>query len=114
MLRIHWTFFLQVKSKAKCEAMAKKLSSTLEMHCINPEMEKYWKDESLFRATAATDLPATTGPDLHRTMATANLIATHWTVGRFDSENWQLYGHVADGTIHIAGVTFATFSTERI
>jgi hypothetical protein len=76
-------------------------------------MERYWKDERLFRAMATTCLEVLTATDgFYGIMKAVNGLARLWIVnGPTEGELWEFAGEANPGSIRIVGVEAISFST---
>ena len=105
---VTWSAFLRVKDSATAQRLLARLQDTLGAELVVGEVERYWKDESLYRCTFTTPLPRLAdGNPTTDVLALAGRVAPGWYVTGLLPDT-LISGTTSDGIV-VSGVTWLSF-----
>ena len=106
---VHWVAFLRVNDESAARKLLTRIETRLAVPLDAGEIERYWKDASLYRCTFTTALhaenPATA---LHAVLGMAARLAPSWHVNSLPPSD-NLAGWTNEPGIAVAGVTSVGF-----
>jgi hypothetical protein len=116
--QIQWAIFLRIKAKDKARVLLDRIAQAIDQPTTVSECERYWKDESLFRATLTSPLPY---PD--SSTAILYTLQCCWRLGRkwwisapefYADQNWEFAGASDDRMLLVNGVAHIDFQAGNI
>ena len=102
-----WTALLRVNADATAQRLLKRVEDALGVRIKIDEVERYWKDESLYRCTFTTPLPSEQGSPTADALALAGRLAPGWYVTDVAPDT-SISGTASDG-FGVSGVTWVGF-----
>lgn len=102
-----WSTFLKVKDEATAQRLLSRLEEALGVELEAREVERYWKDHSLYRCTFTTPLPPVGGNRTADVLALAGRVAPGWYVNGLMPDT-PISGTATDSIV-VSGVTWLSF-----
>ena len=104
---VTWTGFLRVNDDATAQRLLTRVQDALRVEITVGNVERYWKDESLYRCTFTTPLPSEQGSATADALALAGRLAPGWHVTDLAPDT-PISGTTSDGIV-VSGVTWLGF-----
>jgi len=114
---IRWTFFVEVNREEKCLRLLERISEEIGSDLEETKVERYWKIESLFRATAQSSFDASSADEAAgRVLVMANKLAHRWIVGGPHAGDLarEFRGQNDPGSLRISGIHSISFESTAV
>jgi hypothetical protein len=109
---LSWVAFLRVGDEAAANKLIFRIRERLNLEMQLGEVERYWKDDTLYRCTFDTPLERDGGAALaDEVLAVAQRLAPMWQVNGLAADG-SLEG-LATEQIAVSGVTWLSFALTR-
>jgi hypothetical protein len=110
---IEWQVFLRVKSPNKADRLLDGFAQVIGREITRLQCERYWKDESLVRATVRSVVQAAdVASAILETLQLCSGVAHQWVVTPpqfYDEGHWEFTGTAESRSIRMVGVAHVDF-----
>jgi hypothetical protein len=115
--QIEWVIFFRGQDQATADAFFHQVRAALQQDITILECERYWKDQTLFKARVTSPLGA---PDLPQavfaTLCICARIAERWGIGaprHYAGDRWRFAGGAVNDTVFLEGVVMLDFEIRN-
>jgi hypothetical protein len=113
---IDWTVFLNTTTEAKARNVIKKMEDALGLNLSSHTMERYWKQNDLFKVSATSHVDGLSPRNaFYNIMKRMKPIANRWVVTLPEEEGpFEFGGSANAGEIGIQGIHSVSFNISEL